>query len=124
MKLTKSVHAFDVLSQFLNEKLPIKTAYKITKNLISLQTDKDFYEKEFRAILQQYLEYDENGQPIPTPEGGWRVKEGKLDECQIAIQDLENIDSEVLPIKFTIEELETLNLTPNEVYSITDFIED
>ena len=45
-----------------NEKLPLRTAYKLSQLNREIQTHEEFYREKLNAIISQYGEYDEGGE--------------------------------------------------------------
>lgn len=107
------------------KKMPLKVAYKFSKLLKRLEEEATFYREEFSKIINEFGEIDENGEYILTEDGqGVRIKEGKLFECQEKMNELSEIEIVIDTIKFTLDELETLELNIAEVEWLMPFIEE
>lgn len=108
-----------------NQKLPIKTAYKLAKLSKNVQGEIDFYREKFQALIWEYGEIDENGQLVPTEDGaGIKLKPGTESECYSAIQELQDLEIILPDITFTLEEFSNIELTMAEIEPILPFIEE
>lgn len=108
-----------------NKKMPIRTAYKMAKLITKLESDVNFYRTKFSEILDEYCLRDDNGNYVMVDDGlAYKIQEGREQECQSRISELDNLQIELPDIKFTLDELDYLSLTPEEVREIMVFIEE
>ena len=106
-------------------KLPIKTAYKISRLSKAIEDEVTFYQTKFREILSVYCQVDENGNYVPTADGqGFKIIEGKEAECNQAMIDLHQLEIELPDITFAIDEFDGMELTLKELDGIMPFIVD
>lgn len=106
-----------------NAKIPLKLAFKLS-NLTKVINEKtEFYREELQKILQEYGEFDENGDIIPTDDGrGVKVKPGTEIECVTKINELQSLEVELPDITFDIEEFGDIELTLDVFNIITPFL--
>lgn len=105
------------------EKLSIKTAYKLAQLASSIETNIAFYREKLQAIIIQYGELDENGRPVPTEDGqGIKLRPGTDMDCNKAMYELQTFEVELPDITFTIEEFEGMNLSVAEIAPLMPFI--
>ena len=108
-----------------NQKLPMKTAYKLAQLSKVIQGEIGFYREKFQALVWEYGEVDENGQLIPTADGtGIKLKPGTEPECYSAIHELENLEVTLPDIKFSLDDFANVELTTAEIDPILPFIEE
>jgi hypothetical protein len=82
-----------------------------------------FYHETLQEILQEYGQFDENGNIIPTEDGnGVKVRPGTEQECVSKINELQNLDVELPNIKFDIDEFGDIELTMEVFNLITPFL--
>ena len=106
-----------------NQKLSFKTSYRLTILAGEIEKHINFYQENFRNILTEYGQKDENGNLVQTDDGqGIKIIEDKIDECNAKIIELRNLDVELPDIKFSIDDFGDIALTPMEVYIIKPFI--
>lgn len=106
-------------------KLPIKTAYKISRLATAIEQEVSFYQTKFREIVEEYCLRDENGNFVPTADGqGFKIVEGKEAECNQAMFELHTLEVELPDITFDIDEFDGLELTISDLNGIMPFIKD
>lgn len=124
MKLIDKVAANRVLMEHVNDKLPVFIAYKLMKLLKGLEEDVNFYRTKMSEIIDEYAEKDPNGQALQSQNGGVIIQNGKVDECNAKIKELEEIPVEDNgDIKFALDELAPINFSINEMLSLECYIE-
>ena len=124
MKLIDKAAANRVLMEHVNDKLPVFIAYKLMKLLKGLEEDVNFYRTKMSEIIDEYAEKDPNGQALQSQNGGVIIQNGKVDECNAKIKELEEMpveDNGV--IKFALDELAPINFSINEMLSLECYIE-
>lgn len=108
----------------INQEIPFKTAYKVSKLLQSIQKEiEDFYKPKFQELIDQYAEKDEDGNPIQD-DVGIRLKVENQNEFSTKADELNNIEIEVPETKFTLEELENIDINPRKIMNIQTLIEE
>lgn len=124
MKLIDKVAANRVLMEHVNDKLPVFIAYKLMKLLKGLEEDVNFYRTKMSEIIDEYAEKDPNGQALQSQNGGVIIQNGKVDECNAKIKELEEMPVEDNGnIKFALDELAPINFSINEMLSLECYIE-
>ncbi|WP_301888050.1 hypothetical protein [Bacteroides caecimuris] len=124
MKLIDKVAANRVLMEHVNDKLPVFIAYKLMKLLKGLEEDVNFYRTKMSEIIDEYAEKDPNGQALQSQNGGVIIQNGKVDECNAKIKELEEMPVEDNgDIKFALDELAPINFSINEMLSLECYIE-
>ncbi len=124
MKLIEKVAANRVLMEHVNDKLPVFIAYKLMKLLKGFGRRREFYRKKMSEIIDEYAEKDPNGQALQSQNGSVIIQNGKVDECNSKIKELEDIQVENSgEIKFTLEELAPINFSINEMLFLECYIE-
>ena len=66
MKITiyQLISTLNIEKELLPQKLPIRTAYNLSKIFARAREELEFYQKKFKEIVTQYGEKDENGNVI------------------------------------------------------------
>lgn len=105
-------------------KLPIRTAYKLTRLMRRVEEESQFYQTEFAKIVNEYG-LKENGQLVYSDDmTSIKIIEGKEDECNTKILELKNLEIDLSDFSFSIEEFEKLDLSINQMYGIIPLIND
>ena len=108
-----------------DEKLAIKTAYRLTKLTKAIENELGFYREKLQAIINQYAQLDEEGKPIPTEDGaGVKLRPETEADCYAAIYELQDIEIELPDIKFTFDEFEGTQLTIAQINTAMNFFEE
>ena len=106
------------------QKMPFKTAYKLSQISNAVDTNMLFYQEKLKEIILEYGKLDEQGNPIFTEDkSSVQLREGADAECAAAISELQGLDVEVPDTKLTIDELGSLSLTLAETEAIIPFLQ-
>lgn len=107
--------------------LPIKTAYKLNKIFAACDAEVQFYQTQFKDIIESYAEKDIDGNfiYIDDEQKAVKVKEGKESECQQKMNELLNLDVDIkCDSLLTLDELGFLNLSIEEYKPLFPFIKE
>ena len=104
-----------IFSPHITQKLPVSVSYKIYKLMRALEEEQKFFEERRQEIINQYGEHDENGQLKISEQGFVQIPEAVRLEAQEKLNELADIDVELPNIAFTIEELEGINLSVQDI---------
>lgn len=125
MKMYEILDLQNLYNSIATIKLPLKTTYKFTKLMRRAEEEINFYQEKFREIVEEYGAKDEDGQYKLSPDGmSVVIIPGKEAECNSKLIELRNLEVEINDIKFTIEELDGLNISISELGCLMPLIED
>lgn len=102
-------------------KMPIRIAYKFAKIASQYKDDYRFYQEQMAVILNEFVEKDENGQPVKAGEG-FALKKDSMEQFSNRVQVLasQKIDDPIS--RFTLEDLDGWGeITPSELESLIPF---
>jgi hypothetical protein len=124
MKMYEVLELQSLYTSIANIKLPLKTTYKFTRLMRRAEEEITFYQENFRKIVEEFGvkengEYKliDNGQSIA-------IVPGKEAECNKRLIELRNLEVPIEDIKFTIEELEGIDVSISELSCLMSLIED
>lgn len=124
MKMYEILELQKLYASIGNNKLPLKTTYKFTRLMKRAEEELAFYQEKFREIVEEFgvkengeYKLADNGQSIA-------IIPGKEAECNKRLIELRNLDVQIDGIKFTIEELEGIEVSISELSCIMSLIED
>lgn len=123
MKLVESINFVPFYEKIKDQVMPVPTAYKLSKIYKATKEDSAFYQEKLRAILTEYAEIDEDGNFISTDGGkGIKLKPDTQEACAAAINELQEIESDIKFDPISIDSLSTLSVSPSDIESIMGFI--
>lgn len=112
----------ELLEKLKKQSFSIETQYKFLKINKTLKEERDLFAEQSLYLLSNYAEKDENGQIITKEDGGIKIKEDKLKECASKVQEINNMEVQFPDIYFSLDELEPLGLTLEELELLDPFI--
>lgn len=112
--------------QLKDIKMSIKTAYKLSKLSNLLDNEIAFYQEQYKKIIDLYAEKDENGNYkfIDENQRNIEIQSDKVKEASSAFEELQNLEVELPNIYFTLDEFEKIEITPEDISGIIDFIKE
>lgn len=124
MKMYEILELQKLYNSISNIKLPLKTTYKFTRLMKRAEEEIAFYQQKFGEIIEEYG-VKENGQYKLTSDGqSIVIVPGKEVECNTKLAELRNLDVLINDIKFSIEELEGIDISISELSCLMSLIED
>lgn len=106
-------------------KMPMKTAYKLSRLGAAIDIELNFYREKLHSIINEFGRLDENGNPIPTDDGqGVKLRPGTETQCFAAMKELQEIEVNLPDITFTIDEFDGVELTVEELNNALPFFAD
>ena len=109
---------------FADAHLPLKGAYKLNKIRKAVEKESEFYLEKFQEIVNTYAKTDENGQVVFSDDGSQiMIKDGMVEECNKALEDLQNLEVEIENYDLSIKDLgEDLECTPDQLDTLMPFM--
>lgn len=105
--------------------LPIKTAYKLSRLFKVIDSEARFYTEQLNTIIEQYALRDENGDKVTTNEGNSiQIAPDYIELTSQKINELLSLDVELPDLMFSLDELDSLGLTMEEVNAFFPLIQD
>ena len=110
---------------FSNTTLPLKGAYKLNKIKKAIEKESEFYGEKFQEIVSTYAKQDDNGNLVYSEDGNQiMIKDGMVEECNKALEDLQNLEVQIENYGLTLEDLgNDIECTPEELETLMPFIE-
>ena len=110
---------------FADTTLPLKGAYKLNKIKKAVEKEGEFYTEKFQEIVEKYAKHDDNGQLVFSEDGNQiMIKDGMVEECNKALEDLQNLEVEIETYGFNLNDLgENTECTPDELEALMPFME-
>ena len=109
---------------FGNVNLPLKVAYKLNKLKTSITNESEFYSNKFQEIVDKFAKKDDNGNIVFSDDGEQiMIAEGKIDECNKELEDLQKLTVEIDNQNLTIDDFgDGVECTPEELEVLMPFL--
>lgn len=124
MKLSEVFQILEIRNKIIDQKIPIKTSYKLTKFFDQLEKEQKYFNTMLQGIIEEYGVKDEKGDYV-LADGGQsiKIKEGKTTECINKVKELNDVEVnlEYTP-SFTLDELDILNLEMKYIKFLMPYI--
>ena len=110
---------------FSDVSLPLKGAYKLNKIKKAVEKEGEFYTEKFQEIVEKYAKHDEDGKLVFSEDGSQiLIKDGMVDECNKALEDLQDLEVEIDNCGLTLNDLgDDVECTPDELDALMPFME-
>lgn len=111
-----------IIGKIKEKTFDINTQYKFIKISKVIREEEELINEQQFLLLKQYAEKNEDGQFIVNKNGGFKIKEGCVEECGLKIMEINNRQITLPDIYFSLDELEPLGLTFGELELLEPFI--
>lgn len=124
MKITiyQLISTLNIEKELLPQKLPIRTAYNLSKIFARAREELEFYQEKFKEIVTRYGEKDKNGNLIFLENENVSIPKDKIEECQKEITDLQNLELEIPNYSLPLDSLEAIKISLDEISVLLPFI--
>ena len=122
----KQLFGFSTLfEEIKNEKLPLRTAYKLSQLNREIQVQEQFYREKLNEIISRYGEYSEDGNPILTPDGrGVCLRPGTEAQCHAEVEELDEFEVTLSNFTFSFEDFPGIELTITQMELLFPFFKE
>ena len=111
-----------LISRIKTKNFSIETQYKFIKLAKIMEEELAIVNEQKYLLLDNYAEKDEKGRFIMLDDGGVKIKEEFLGECTEKINELNERQITIPDIKVSLDELEPLELTLEELFILEPLI--
>lgn len=124
MKMYEVLNFQKIYGVIKDKQMPLKTVYKMTKVAMKVEEETTFYQEKFNEIIKEYGQVDEQGNFVFADDKSFiKIIEGKEEECNKKVKELTELEVE-MNYKFTLDELEGLDLTIEQMSMLLPFVEE
>lgn len=125
MKMYEILDLSNLYNSIKDTKMPIKATYKFSRLMQRAEQELNFYSQQFQKIIETYAKTDENGNYCFSSDGqSIEIIDGKQAECNTKIMELRNLEVDINDIKFSLDEIDCLNLSITELSCLMSLIEE
>ena len=112
----------NTIDKIMDKKFNIQTQYKILKIKKAIEEELTLTQSLILEVCDEYWEKDENGEIQRNEDGGIKYKEGKMLDIQRKLNEIDNTEIQLPDIYFSLDELEKLELSLEELQVFMNFI--
>ena len=123
ININELVQIGNLCEKFSNRVVSARLAYKLAKLSKAISEDINFYQEKYIEYLEMFGERDENGDFVSN-KGNIKIISGLEQECKETFNELNSIEVEIPNIKFSLEELEQLNMTMKDMLVFDLFVDE
>lgn len=113
-----------ILGEHKNDKMPIKTAYKFNKLLMSMENDFKFFQDKYREIIMKYARKKDDGELYIDENNNFIVDNEFTEAYANEMNELFSTKIDVPDLTFTLDELENIEITIQEVGALDPIIKE
>lgn len=124
MKMSKILDLNSIYTKIKNKTFSVKTAYKMSKLFAVISKESEYYSEQLNEMIAKYAARDEEGGYVPAGKDGVQIKPEYIDTVQKLLTELLNLDVELPDVKFSLDDLESGELTLDEFNLLMPFIEE
>lgn len=124
MNLQEIINLSTTLRKIIELDLPFALSYKLTKLMNIVDTNEHYYNTQVRALLDKYAAREEDGSFKQYENGDIELIQETQVEFHQKLGELRQIEiTDKLPT-FKTAELETLSISPRDLYTLLPLIEE
>jgi len=116
------INSGDIFRELAQQPIKMRVAYNIARIIREVENEMKIFEETRRKLFDKYGEKDENGELLINADGNITITPENISLYNNEIQEVLNTSITLNAEKLNIEDLENIELTPNQVYLINAFI--
>lgn len=116
------INSGDIFRNLAQQPIKMRVAYNIARIIREIENEMKLFEETRRKLFDKYGEKDENGELLINADGNITITPENISLYNNEIQEVLNTSITLNAEKLNIEDLENIELTPNQVYLINAFI--
>jgi len=122
LNVNELIKAREALNLFMQEKLPVKLAYKIKKIYKEVDEELKILEESKDKLLDNYAEKDENGD-LKNEDGFFTIPKMYREHFEKELNELNNMKIKISFTPIKEEEIENMEITPSTLLALEHFIQ-
>ena len=113
----------ELCEKFSNRVINARVAYKFAKLSKSIINDIDFYREQYNLYINEFGQKDNNGNFVMSG-NNIKIIPGLEEKCKQKFNELNSLEVELPEIKFSLDELESIDMTMKDILILDPFIEE
>lgn len=122
IKRAECLNIINLIKKLKDKVFNIETQYKFLLIDKQCKEEEELYSQQLQFIIEKYGEKDDSNNLIHNESGGIKIQTEAQEECLKLIKQLEKSDASFPDIYFSIDELDKLELTLDELRTLEPFI--
>lgn len=122
IKRVECLNIINLIKKLKDKVFNIETQYKFLLIDKQCKEEEELYSQQLQFIIEKYGEKDDSNNLIHNESGGIKIQTEAQEECLKLIKQLEKSDASFPDIYFSIDELDKLELTLDELRTLEPFI--
>ena len=123
LRINDLLNSTEVLQKLSKTDLKAKTAWQVTRMLKAADAEIQSFNDARMNLIRKYGEKDENGELITNDENNCKIPDSTIEQFSVELNDLINSEIEINANKISINDIENLSFTPNEMNLLEPFID-
>lgn len=113
----------ELCEKFSNRVINARVAYKFAKLSKSIINDIDFYREQYALYINEFGQKDDNGNLVMSG-NNIKIIPGLEEKCKQKFNELNFLEVELPELKFSLDELESIDMTMKDMLVLDPFIEE
>ena len=126
MKLKELIQLRQILGALANQKMSIKSSYSIARFISQTNDAEIIYNQKIQELINEFGDRDEQNKFKTDENGSISIKEGKEQECNDKIAEIDNFEIDVPQLTISEKDIDNLDskieLTPAELFILLENI--
>ena len=126
MKLKELIQLRQILGALANQKMSIKSSYSIARFISQTNDAEVIYNQKIQELINEFGDRDEQNKFKTDENGSISIKEGKEQECNDKIAEIDNFEIDVPQLTISEKDIDNLDskieLTPAELFILLENI--
>ena len=126
MKLKELIQLRQILGALANQKMSIKSSYSIARFISQTNDAEIIYNQKIQELINEFGDRDEQNKFKTDKNGSISIKEGKEQECNDKIAEIDNFEIDVPQLTISEKDIDNLDskieLTPAELFILLENI--
>lgn len=110
------------IEELKTRRFNINTQYKMLKIEKAILQEQAIFQEQIETNCKDFFEKDVNGNPLINGSGGYKIQKDKIEDCCNLINRLTALKIQLPDIYFSLDELEELDLTLEELQALENFV--
>ena len=126
MKLKELIQLRQILGALANQKMSIKSSYSIARFISQTNDAEVIYNQKIQELINEFGDRDEQNKFKTDENGSISIKEGKEQECNDKIAEIDNFEIDVPQLTISEKDIDNLDskieLSPAELFILLENI--
>ena len=123
VKISSLLNSTEALQKLASADLKAKLAWQVARLLKAAEVELQSFNETRMALIKKYGEKDAKGELVTDEKGNCKIPPDAIDGFNTELNELITTEVEINVNKISIDDLENMSFTPNEMTLLEDFID-